>query len=216
MQCKSLIITGAVLAIAALSTWLWYSVSPIPVTGVASGASSIDAGSTDVSQWHPTLDRDGSSPAPGSEAPAALVEHPAGLLPRKYEPAIGYVHRQSRSQFAGDDLDSAAPAEALETGSEEERYSALIQAHDEGIPLPVAIVQETLRSDDSERVRAQAFEYLLESSDTSRMEMEEAVAIAEHDVDPALRDRAQELRAQLEQLAISEAEAAAVQGNGTP
>lgn len=67
------------------------------------------------------------------------------------------------AQAPRDEAPAERLARALRTGSEQQRYDALVQARSEGAPLPDTQLMQLMAQDPSERVRLLAFENYIEA-----------------------------------------------------
>lgn len=67
------------------------------------------------------------------------------------------------AQAPRDEAPADRLARALRSGSEQQRYDALLQARSEGEPLPEAQLMQLMAQDPSERVRLLAFENYIEA-----------------------------------------------------
>lgn len=215
MQLKFAVPAAAVVATAAY-LWLLNQVGQRPLHGVAARAPATVAAPAAQSPSarlllpEPLPARIAAPPAAPTPATTAAVAQTAEALP---EGADG--GDDSAPLQAGDRGDEDPPVAAgtdpvelsllLQNGSEPQRLGALREAAEAGTTLPMAMLQQALRYDRSERVRAGALDYLAESGSTRRSDLLEAVAIAERDADPAIQARARELRGGLQKLALAEA-----------
>ncbi|WP_428310287.1 hypothetical protein [Hydrocarboniphaga sp.] len=203
MQLKFAVPAAVVVATAAY-LWLLNQVGQRPQHSVAAKAPATDA-------------------APAAQSPPARLLLPEPLPARvaatPASPTTAAVTQNAEAlpeaADSGDGGDEDPPVVAgtdpvelsllLQNGSEPQRLGALREAAEAGTTLPMAMLQQALRYDRSERVRAGVLDYLAESGSTRRSDLLDAVAIAERDADPAIQARARELRGGLHKLALAEA-----------